>query len=521
MELFIAEMDKARARDGGAPLASCQSILPVSTNSGSSESSSSIGKRAAEGRALDTSGSASQLLKRSFRPVLVQKSDGKLVLKKKKVEFVSGNGLLSEEGAKEVGLPSLDVSTENAAFLDSEKLLNTLRSIISTRKAPVLSFDLTVKQKLATLNSAGPHVARQIIAKNMLHIRGEAIRESTWTNYISHFSSYLEYCNAIRERPFPYKAGKCEGFLALHKNDSSVTTAKAALKKVGLVFNMEFPATSQITAIIRGIRSKKAPIRRRDPVSPVFLNKLLSDTTICPDVRTLFVVTWIFLLRMQNEALPLVKLSSPEAKDPRLRLKGHSAVWADSSTREVTIRLATRKNKVTEGDTIIRGCTCNDRPSRALTLSGREKRNVSTKVLASWPIDGCPFCIWWKKWVEPLDEGEKVFFGCSYKEALSEVQTAAERYNEKGDFATQSFRRGGATTLAMCGGSHAETLKAGSWSQKSASWRRYVSEERLEVEALKKASVELNVHIDSDEEDIPFSDEDLDAIQGDDEQDDE
>ncbi|CAD7976189.1 unnamed protein product [Amoebophrya sp. A25] len=101
-----------------------------------------------------------------------------------------------------------------------------------------------------------------------------------------------------------------------------------------------------------------------------------------------------------------------------------------------------------------------------------------------WAIDACPYCVFWKEFCADLKPGQRIFEDIEYSLALKEVKDCALRYGEVGQFATHSLRRGGAATMAFCGGTKSATLAAGRWSGSASSWRRYISEDKLECGAL-------------------------------------
>ena len=70
-------------------------------------------------------------------------------------------------------------------------------------------------------------------------------------------------------------------------------------------------------------------------------------------------LAWVFLLRVQSEALPLETGTAEEAKSAALGNGRHSAVWVNLLENTIHLRLARRKNRP-NGSWLTRKCTCKE-----------------------------------------------------------------------------------------------------------------------------------------------------------------
>jgi hypothetical protein len=70
-------------------------------------------------------------------------------------------------------------------------------------------------------------------------------------------------------------------------------------------------------------------------------------------------LAWVFLLRVQSEALPLEAGTAEEAKSAALGNGRQSAVWVNLLENTIHLRLARRKNRP-NGSWLTRKCTCKE-----------------------------------------------------------------------------------------------------------------------------------------------------------------
>ncbi|CAD7954481.1 unnamed protein product [Amoebophrya sp. A25] len=396
---------------------------------------------------------------------------------------------------------------------DNNRLFLRFKDFVNAQRGASINRELSAQQKIELMASYGPVKARRFLAANTSAVKGESVKN--WDSYLSFFRSYLNLMTTKGEKPFPLNAGKVEDFLSIYNNASTVNCARSALKKVASVLLLPFPDRVNSSAITRGVRRHQGVSGAKDPISPEFLNKILGLANLPPRFRMLYCMTWVFLLRCQDEAIPLRKIEFQHRKNLKHKIQEHSAVWGDDVEKTVSIRLKTRKNRL-EGDVITRSCTCDSFKSERFLIFNQ--RLLSNDDRLVWARDYCPFCIFWKEWVQPLKAGARIFPNVAYADALKCIKLSAVKLHEPGDFGTHSLRRGGATTIASCGGSLQEILLAGRWSSRSDAWKRYVSMRKLECSGMlgaAKVSVDLvaeQLELISEGDASDVSDLDVDAL---------
>ncbi|CAD7931117.1 unnamed protein product, partial [Amoebophrya sp. A25] len=156
------------------------------TDKGATSSTSSSSASAASSSTTLPDLSASRLLKRQLRPVIIRNKGGASTLKRIKVETLpKSNKLLDEEEAKKEGLPSIEASAADPTNMNISQIVIALRSMVRARSAPGLVFEDSARTKIAKLQKAGPYAARLAVSKNMMNLRGESVRDSTWDSYLS------------------------------------------------------------------------------------------------------------------------------------------------------------------------------------------------------------------------------------------------------------------------------------------------------------------------------------------------
>ena len=198
--------------------------------------------------------------------------------------------------------------------------------------------------------------------------------------------------------------------------DPLLERAKQAVKK-------REPAPRPKMAIRVGLVSKLVDLARRE-----------GDETSA----MLYAISYIFLLRVPSEALPLV-WDSGGAHQCQLPQGQHSACFVRG--QELTLRLARRKNKP-HGTVLARRCVCHD----------DRKSLCPLHVIAPWLLSLGPHC--------------QPFVRISPAKARSELRRrlAALGVESPELHCLHDFRRGQAQDLIDSGASLAQILRAGEWS---------------------------------------------------------
>ena len=188
-----------------------------------------------------------------------------------------------------------------------------------------------------------------------------------------------------------------------------------------------------------------------------------------PDVDVfsmLFLLSYVFLLRVPSEALPVVS-SSIGVGDGLLTNDEHSRLACDGKT--LTLVLAQRKNKPF-GSRLERSCWCR-----------KCKLTCPVHVLG--------------RWINSLPHASKPFARISPKRATDELRRRlqAQGCADAAAHVLKNFRRGHALDLLESGAKLAEILRAGEW--KSPAFLLY-----LDMTTLEKGAV-MEAHLDESEDD--------------------
>ena len=178
---------------------------------------------------------------------------------------------------------------------------------------------------------------------------------------------------------------------------------------------------------------------------------------------TLFLLAYVFLLRVPSEALGAVFATSPG-------LDSKSVV--ELSDSELVLKLQKRKNKP-RGSVLRRGCWCNE----------KSMSRISCPVHAL----GAELAI--------CQHGEPLFAGITAANALATLRNCltALGVEQAGQYRTQDFRRGHAEDLRASGAPLKAILEAGEW--RSPAFMTYLNVELLESEMV------LQAHYDESDED--------------------
>ncbi|CAD7974404.1 unnamed protein product [Amoebophrya sp. A25] len=425
----------------------------------------------------DSSGGFSSSSSSSIVPFVGSSCSSSSTSKYKRSRPLPFKSLASEKDVSD--LPgSASASVFVNASTKSDVLFERFKKYVMGQKALVFDQDLGPSQKIRTLASQGPTVAKRTVVASASFIKGEALSDESWKPYLSHLKQYMDYSATMCEKPFPPTKGKIEGYLAIQGCAPSMNVARSALKKFcSMKSGVAWPEVDS-SAISKGIRRHQAPSRSKTPTSPSCLSLLLQDSTTTNQFKFLVVISWIFLLRVGDEAVYLKKMFSDDGKKCVTKLKHHSAVWGNIEDRAVTIRLRSRKNKL-EGDCVVRSCTCGDAKSVS---------SSSTESPFSWAKNFCPFCSFYLCFLDKVEPGHRVFPSLTYPIVLKELKRSLRRCNQLGDWGTHSLRRGGAAAVAAAGGSISQILISGKWNNKQQAWRRYVDAKALECEGMLRAA---------------------------------
>ena len=164
----------------------------------------------------------------------------------------------------------------------------------------------------------------------------------------------------------------------------------------------------------------------------------------------LWMMSYIFLLRLPSEALPACKGSPDNAQ----LADKQTLVWREGDV--ICLRLLRRKNMPHGSGTLRRECTC--------------RGSVHTCAVHS---------LWERFWLHK-DEGEQPWARLNPSRATSKMRGLLKRMRVPNaeQYGTHDFRRGHADDMRKLGCTLPEILKAGQW--RSASFMSYIDEAGLD-----------------------------------------
>jgi len=207
--------------------------------------------------------------------------------------------------------------------------------------------------------------------------------------------------------------------------------------------------TERLSQALRGVQRRTlqqiAPRRR---IGRALLRQVIMHATAegCPEEASVYAFSFVFLLRVENECLPLEAghFTDSDTYLHQLPPGRHSAVWCDQG--ELVMRLASRKNRQS-GTVLRRGCLCFSRAAAA---------------------DLCPVHQLAIR-IHGLCAGQQLFpywaatGGAALRASLRRRLTLLG-VPDAMSYGLQSLRRGHAQQIVDDGGSLADVLRAGQWS---------------------------------------------------------
>jgi len=224
---------------------------------------------------------------------------------------------------------------------------------------------------------------------------------------------------------------------------------------------------------VNAIDKRRGYIPRR----PMFIQfelvrKLVHNASASPDqaVKALamaFLMSYIFLLRLPSECLPVRTQASPVSDSLN---KAVVEVYSD----RIVLRLSRRKNKE-GGSVLIRKCWC-------------------AACKATCPVHALG------KYFQETTPGSSPFGNISASRARTGLRMQLQALGVKDalKYRTHDFRRGHAKDLAKAGSTLREILDAGEW--KSASFLQYLDKDELECDAVAEAHWQACIDESSDED---------------------
>ncbi|KAJ9437455.1 hypothetical protein DIPPA_30188 [Diplonema papillatum] len=341
----------------------------------------------------------------------------------------------------------------------------------------IRSIHMPMKRKLEALEAASPMVAREMVRDAVKHLKVSSVKGETWYQYFRAVRSWSRYANAMCIAHFPIDTTELEGYVSLHTNADTAECSLSALEKVQRYLRIDSRLrTKGVQEAIKGIRREQKATHKMDPITSQLLDKILADTkfstpskSLLREFNALAVLSYVFLLRTNNEALPLCRGLETDAPHSALHdvktSKRHSSVFRFQ--QELHIVLASRKSKQS-GEVLTRGCTCK-----------------ATTVTVGWR-SMCPVHYLWPFIQNTTEPGRRVF-QLTYPIVLENVKLKADRHQKPViGWGTHSFRRGAAHDINDENPDLGVLLRAGSWT--SGTFKEYIDWSRVQHKGMTQVS---------------------------------
>ena len=244
-----------------------------------------------------------------------------------------------------------------------------------------------------------------------------------------------------------------------------------ALIGVGLAWR-----TKAVTIASHGLaKSGDNAFAPRPAITTRQLVQLINTRGLGGSLARIALLSWVFLLRVQSECIPLTRQRAGEDLLSEERLPRRAVIGLQQG--KLIIKLNRRKH-MAAGATMVRCCICADYPADSLELHV--------------PQLFCPVCSLWPAIRASVATGGELFPAWSGKRVLSELRAFAgsRQWDRAGRLGTHAFRRGAARAILKAGGSFAQLLRAGQWH--SSAYKLYLDLGREESQAVAEVLIEAS-----------------------------
>ena len=268
---------------------------------------------------------------------------------------------------------------------------------------------------------------------------------------VTHWCSYLEITKGSEAEPFPVDMHDILGWSLAFRCIGTFSNYLGHVRSTSCALGHEPPPIGHPS-----VRRAMGAIAKRMWHSPRpkygiqrTLLRNMMDRASCPAHWALWLVSYLWLLRVPSEALPLTVC---DGEPPGGSLQ--AAIWKDGN--QICIMLKTRKNLPGGSGVIRRDCSC----PGAVKL--------------------CPVHKLWEGFLADVPVGARPWAGTSAAMALGWTRRALRELSvqDAGAHGTHAFRRGHARDLLENGSTLAQILRAGQW--KSAAFMRYLNVKDIE-----------------------------------------
>ena len=300
----------------------------------------------------------------------------------------------------------------------------------------------------------------------------------------SGIQGYSDFC-ALRNRvPFPPSEDTIREWSVTFKKGRTFSMYLHHVQKACQILNFSSDwLTPEIRALAKGLQnSQREDTRFENFISKNQLSDIVRSSTFTDPHVQLWYLSFIYLLRTSNEALPLrrapaeAELLNKEVHMEETNLIGIRSV---AGVKKLVIRLKSRKN-ARSGAILIRSCVCSGKVTELL----------------------CPLHSFWKHIQATIQRGERLFPQIS-KSAVNKTLKKSLRdlgFESAMRYSSHAFRRGAAMELQGSGSSMGQIMKAGGWS--SSAFKVYLSLDKAEGEEIDHIHTRNNNSDSSSEEGV-------------------
>ena len=284
----------------------------------------------------------------------------------------------------------------------------------------------------------------------MVRLRQSTIRKSV-DSYRSKIKAYLDFCSFSGAQALPVSPLVIGRFVAMFRNGRSAQSYLTAVAWLcdALGFPVDRPdgmtgcpvwRDRGLKQILRGSIKDTAPPKRATAVPWELTIRLVrfAASRREPEMALAYVLASVFMLRVQNELLPLETHGSFGHSSIEF-ITPHGGFQGDST---MTIVLNSRKNRPS-GSRIVRNCLCRNNMRHAL----------------------CPVHAFEQWCRESRQMPGRVFRGLDYTRFVRafRLHLAALNVPDAANYTSHGFRRGTAQEMLRNGSRLAEILTAGDW----------------------------------------------------------
>ena len=232
--------------------------------------------------------------------------------------------------------------------------------------------------------------------------------------------------------------------------------------------------TKAVTQAARGLAKAGDRIHEPKPaVSRALFHKMIFRYPIRETMIQAIWISWIFLLRVPSECLPLVRQKPFERMDADSVLQSPAVIGVEKGN--IVIKLHRRKH-MAGGARLVRRCICERYPPGSLEIHV--------------PQLFCPTCVLWDAICGRVRAGDMLFPGLSGPRFTDKLRNMARHlgWERSEKLGSHSIRRGAARAILEAGGSFAQLLKAGQWH--SSAYRLYLDLGMEENKAMAQVMIE-------------------------------